>query len=157
MMRKISVFLMVVLFFAFTFVSPTFAHESKETIQKNQEVITYGAGEWDNIYPYPDVKVVTPGYYRTFSRVYSGGGNFKVLLGDNNTGTGHLKITLYDYDGSGSYRKIDSVLLQEGEAHVFDVRGAVDGSDGNAELFVNVETTHDAPSHKDSVYLYYQD
>ncbi len=165
-MKRISVLLIVVAVFSLTGVSPTFAQENTETINENKDVlepitpeqiVTYGAGEWD-AWPFnPDEKLVTPGYYRTFNTVSSGGGDYKVEVNFNGTGTEYLQLTLWDDDGD-TYEKIDTVELKVGQSHVFDVREAVDGDNNKAELFVNVETVPDGyASHKGYVRLSYWD
>lgn len=114
-------------------------NQTEDTLEPitQDQIVTMGAGAWDPWAFNPEELYVTPGYERTFSTILSGGGDYKVRLNANHTGSSYVRITLWS-DDDGSYRKVGTANLSTGQEAVFDVRSFVDGSNNKAELFVNV-------------------
>lgn len=127
--------------------------DSSQIVNNDSGFSTMGAGEWDKWFGNPDEKFVTPGYWRTFNTVYSGGGDYKVKINVNETG-GKLDLRLYEEDGEKADLVKEIKGATVGKSYVFNVRGWTDGDNEKAELFVNV---YSHGSRKDGVSLSYWD
>lgn len=100
-----------------------------------------GAGEWDSkgsesVYIYPNCNL------NTITNFNSQGGDFQVRMRDV-TSANSYTVSIWEYDPDGKDVQIGSKYRKTGNADItWDVRGYGDGSDGDAEIYVKLESAY---------------
>lgn len=101
-----------------------------------------GPGEWDpkgseDLYIYPNCNV------NTNTNFNSQGGDFQIRVRNVTPGNSYT-ISLWEYDpGNADDGPIGGKKRVYGDENVtYDVRGFLDGSDGDAELYVKIESAY---------------
>lgn len=102
-----------------------------------EQIITYGAGEWDKIGYTQTIAIKTNTFVST-QTVSSGGGNLQIRIKDSQYGQVY-RVWLYEKDDNGytvipsspKYGFGDDILT-------WDVSSFVNGTNGKAEIFAHI-------------------